>query len=122
MCSSDLFFGPNKLLAPILDGDESPLVNALTNYPNAQKLFFDSSAAKKPKKAVIKRVLMMLLAVQILDIRYVVETIPSANGGDDVKVDTLQAYVPLLSDFSPAFTDDARWAPLPTKVRKTPLP
>jgi hypothetical protein len=59
-----LFFSEERLLEPSVTGDEA-LIVALTDYPAAQRLFFDSGAAKKPEKAAIKSLLLLLITADL---------------------------------------------------------
>jgi hypothetical protein len=108
-----LFFSEERLLEPSIDGDEA-LIVALTDYPFAQRLFFDSGAAKKPQKAAIKRLLLLLITADLIRLRYVTKVL------DDERLEaTLIAWIPFLpSSCSPVLIDDSRWARLPLKEPK----
>ena len=115
----DLFFGENRLLEPTLDGDET-LITAICNYPDCQKIMFASNATAKPTKAVVKRLLMLLLAVRMIRICHTVQCIPDDTSEDQAnatkQISKLVAWIPLSPppDCSPLFTDDSMWDCLPT--------
>ena len=115
----DLFFGENRLLEPTFDGDEI-LITAICNYPDCQKLVFASNANAKPSKAVVKRLLMLLLAVKMIRIRHIVQCLPDDTSDDQAnatkQIHKLVAWIPLSPppDRSPLFTDNAMWDRLPT--------
>jgi hypothetical protein len=116
----DLFFGENRLLEPTLDGDET-LITAICNFPDCQKIVFASNANAKPTKAVVKSLLMLLLAVKMIRIRHVVQCIPVDPSADDQErsikqIHKLVAWIPLSPppDRKPLFTDNAMWDRLST--------
>jgi hypothetical protein len=116
----DLFFGPNRLRDPTLDGDEL-LAHALVNYPNAQLLFYGSKAKQKPAKSMIKRMLLLLITARIVEVQYVQRVSAMESPGEDNGSDTrityaLIAFIPLLPSCAPVLSDDSRWAGLPLKV------
>jgi hypothetical protein len=61
-----LFLGANPMDNPTLD---DVLVERLQSYPNAQKEFFASRAKGKPEPRQIKKLILMLLAAEILTYR-----------------------------------------------------
>lgn len=111
---AQFFFSETQLLEASLDNDELLLV-AFCKYPSAQLAFYDSNTVKPISKAVIKRLVLMLLAADILRLRYITKTTPGIDGSDPTVISTLIAWVPCLTSGIPAIYDDTRWALLPTK-------
>ena len=74
-------------------------------------------ASKKPEKAIIKRMLLLLLAADLLRLRSITVVVSDDSTDGSVSTETnLIAWVPFLPNASPVLVDDNRWAKLPLKV------
>ena len=118
---SHLFLSSDRLLEPSLNGD-ALLIQALVDYPDASRSLFAVDSDKKPEKAVVRRLLLLLLAVDLIRLRSISKPVLGVNGDEDSYESILIGYIPFSSDNIPAINVEAAWARLPTKSALVPKP
>jgi hypothetical protein len=105
-----LFFGENPMKTrPTLDKE---LVNAIKKFPGSNRLLFGINSNKKPEPVMVKKMILMLLAANVL--RYVIERKERTPGKFTMSVFGSLAFV--IGDASKlALNKPSYWTLLPLK-------
>lgn len=114
---SDLFFGgENHLHVATLDKGSTSLMAVLVDYPLVQKILFDSNKKSKPTTAVIKRLLLLLIAARIMELRIVMIRKEGNDDTNEIMEQSVRIVFPLKNGISSLF-DDSLWQCLATVLK-----